>query len=594
MIGVYTRMLDLLPPRRRGVFALLIAMMIATALIDLAGVAAILPFLAVVSDPTAIERSELLSRLHTLTGASSDRVFLQILGGFVFAVVITSILVRGVTFYAITLFNRKTLQYLAVTLLERYLARPYEWFLTRNSAEVGKNILAEAHHVVMFAIAPAIRLLANGCAAAAMILFLIYLEPVGATVTALALALAGTLIYWRVDRWRAWVGDDRLRASEERFRVTREAMGGIKEIKLRGLEATFTGLFRGPSDRLAKRQATVQLIGDIPHYAMEALCFGGMLIFVLWLLHSSGSINAFLPVLGAFAFAGLKLLPLVKMLFKDAASLRSNLSAVDSLHRDIKSLPPLEPRPPTASLPLKERLELRDISYRYPGSDRNVLNDLSLTIRARSCVGFVGGTGAGKTTLIDVILGLIEPRTGHLLVDGVVITDANRRSWQESIGYVPQTVHLADDTITANIAFGIPQEAIDPAQVERAARLACLHDFVTDLEAGYDTVVGEGGVRLSGGQRQRIGIARALFRDPDLIFFDEATNALDTVTERAVMDAVQSLRGEKTLIMVTHRLTTVRHCDAIFVMEAGRIVSEGSYQALSSESTRFKELLAAM
>ncbi len=576
-------------------FFVLILAMIVMAFLDLAGVAAILPFLAVLSNPGTIERSGALSALYGAFDFDNELEFLRFLGFLVFAIVIVSIIVRAVTFYFITRFNRDTVQYLALSLLERYLARPYEWYLDRNSAAVGKSILAEANHVVNFAIAPAIRMIANGLVAATLVLFLIYLEPVGATMTAAVLSGAFALIYWRAGRWLSRAGKDRLKASEERFQITQEAMTGIKEIKLRGLEASYAARFRDPSDRLARHQATIHLIGDIPHFFMEAICFGGMLIFVLYLLYSGGgSINTVLPVIGAFAFAGLKLMPLIQGLFRDVASLRGNIASIDSIHVDMNLLPPLRSVEGGDRLLLRNTLKLDNISYRYPGAEQNVLSDLNLTIKGRSSVGFVGATGAGKTTVIDIILGLLTPQSGAVVVDGVPITDANRRSWQQSIGYVPQFVHLADDTIAANIAFGVAPADIDQAKVERAARIACLHDFVNGLEEKYQTTAGEAGVRLSGGQRQRIGIARALFHDPDLIFFDEATSSLDTVTERAVMDAMLALQGQKTMIVVTHRLMTVRHCDTIFVLENGKIVSSGSFEELSGESARFQELLAAM
>jgi len=249
------------------------------------------------------------------------------------------------------------------------------------------------------------------------------------------------------------------------------------------------------------------------------------------------------------------------------------------------------PPPEVPALPLNDRLELHNLRFRYPGGERDTLNGFSAVIPARSTVGIVGGTGAGKTTVIDIILGLLRPDAGDIRVDGAAITRDNVRAWQKSLGYVPQHIFLADTTVAANIAFGIAPEAIDMARIEAAARVANLHDFVTgDLPLGYRTEVGERGVRLSGGQRQRIGIARALYRDPDVLILDEATSALDNLTEYTVMEAVHNLAGRKTVIMIAHRLTTVKDCDTILMLERGRLVAQGTYAELVAGNETFRRM----
>ena len=593
---IYSKIAPLLSASQRSELLVLVALVFAMALLDMVGVAAILPFLAVLSNPTIIGTSGPLSLVYDTLGFETETGFLTFLGFAVFALVIVGIGVRALTFYLITRFNRRAVQHLAVSLLERYLARPYEWYLNRNSAETGKMILSEAAYVVNQVIAPAIRLAANALVALALVALLLYLEPVGAMVAAVFLSGAFALIYHFAGRWLSRVGEDRLRATEERMRITQEAMLGIKVIKLRNLEGEILSRFRGPSNRIARHQATIHLISDLPHYAMEAVCFGGMLVFVLWLVGSGGSLEAALPVIGAFAFAALRLMPLVQTIFRDAASVHAHGASVDALLADMDgSRAPATPASsgPVPRLPLRERLELDGVSYRYPDAGRRALRDVSLTIERFSSVGFVGSTGAGKTTVIDIVLGLLTPHAGRLSVDGAVIDDTNRRAWQQSIGYVPQAIHLADDTIAANIAFGVDAALVDHGQVERVARMACLHEHVETLQAGYQTRVGEGGVKLSGGQRQRIGIARALYHEPDLVFFDEATSALDTVTERSVMEALGTLRGTKTVIVVTHRLAAVRGCDKIIVMKDGAIAAQGAFDELSSASEEFQELLAA-
>jgi ABC-type multidrug transport system fused ATPase/permease subunit len=267
---------------------------------------------------------------------------------------------------------------------------------------------------------------------------------------------------------------------------------------------------------------------------------------------------------------------------------------LDNVHRDMletRGTPKAVPAGATEPVRLTRQLELVDVQFSYPTADRASLNGLTLSIAANTTVGIVGGTGAGKTTAVDLILGLLQPTAGKIMVDGVELTARNQRGWQDVLGYVPQQIYLMDDTVAANIAFGIPKDKRDQAAIERAAKLAELHDFVMgDLPKGYDTEVGERGVRLSGGQRQRIGIARALYHDPDVLILDEATSALDNLTEQAVMEAVHNLGHRKTIIMIAHRLTTVRNCDNIFLLEKGQLADQGPYEELLASNETFRRM----
>jgi ABC-type multidrug transport system fused ATPase/permease subunit len=321
-----------------------------------------------------------------------------------------------------------------------------------------------------------------------------------------------------------------------------------------------------------------------------------LMILVLLFAGDGGSLAGVLPLLAIYAFAGLRLLPSMQQIYSELTMIRFNRMALDSLHADMAEihasrheLPPEAVR--VEPVHLKERLDLVDVHYSYPLAERPALRGLTLSIPARTTVGIVGGTGAGKTTTVDLVLGLLELQTGRIEADGVPIERANMRAWQNTIGYVPQAIFLIDDTVSANIAFGLPAERIDQEAVERAAKIAELHGFVTEeLPQGYATRVGERGVRLSGGQRQRIGIARALYHDPDVLIMDEATSALDNLTERAVMDAVHNLGHAKTIVLIAHRLTTVQACDTIFMMEGGRLVAQGTYDELLRKSGKFRAM----
>jgi ABC-type multidrug transport system fused ATPase/permease subunit len=387
-----------------------------------------------------------------------------------------------------------------------------------------------------------------------------------------------------------------LAANASRHRMALEAFGGIKDVKLLHLEHRYAERYDVPSALFSESSASSQVIAELPRFLLEAVAFGGLVLTILALLVlQDGRLADILPILGVFGFAVLKIFPAVQQIYHSLAQIRFISPMLAKLHRDITGteLPPMSgpPAPLPTPLPLTERLELRDVHFAYPAAGTTTLRGLSMSIPAFSTVGVVGGTGAGKTTAIDVMLGLLVPDSGEVVVDGTVLGAETRLAWQQSLGYVPQQIFLIDDSVSANIAFGVPPEQRNMAAIERAARLAELHEFITkDLPQGYDTIVGERGVRLSGGQRQRIGIARALYNDPAILIFDEATSALDTLTERAVMEAVRNIGHAKTIVMIAHRLTTVRRCDRIFLLEDGRVAAEGDFDTLVTKSATFRKM----
>jgi len=428
------------------------------------------------------------------------------------------------------------------------------------------------------------------------------------------------LLYTFLRKYLSRIGADRVQANQERFQISQEALGGIKEVKASNIETGYMMSFIKPSQRFARCLALNKIIAQVPRYILEAIAFGGILLIILILLAvRGGDLGQVLPTLGVFALAGQRLMPTLQMVYRSATKMRFGKPALDALYNDMenmdiefKDIKQMYNIPDIAPLGLKQSLDLVDVDYWYPHADRPALQDLNLSISARSTVGFVGSTGAGKTTLVDLILGLLHPQFGQMLVDGQPIFTQNLSSpnsstdntsqitdkkllisWQRTLGYVPQEIFLADETIEANIAFGVPEEEISQDAVEQAARIAELHEFVqNELSHGYQTVVGESGVRLSGGQRQRIGIARALYHDPDVLIMDEATAALDNVTEKAVMQAVHNLSNKKTIILIAHRLSTVQNCDQIYLLDHGKLAAQGTYLELLGSSNEFQRMAA--
>jgi ABC-type multidrug transport system fused ATPase/permease subunit len=483
-------------------------------------------------------------------------------------------------------------------LMEAYLRQPYEFFLNRHSGEMGTRILAESQQLVMQFLRPAAEAVAAMFTVVAIVGLLLWFEPVVAIIAFGAIGGIYGAIYALSQRALKRLGRIRVDANSARFRIASEALGGVKDIKLLGREGAYVARYRGPSRQMARTQVLVQVISATPQFVLQAVAFGGMVLLCLLLMDAEGlatgaALGGVLPILGLFAFAGQRLMPELSKLYQSLAKLQAGAAAVDIVHDDlIKRAGGGElPRSIPAGLGLRDQLALENVSYHYPNAKHAGVRDVTLEIDAGEKIGIVGGTGAGKTTLADLILGLLSPRAGSLVVDGVTLTQANLRAWQQSVGYVPQDIFLTDASVTENIALGVPPNEIDQARVEEAARIAKLDRFIqTELPDGYATAIGERGVRLSGGQRQRIGIARALYHDADLIVFDEATSALDNLTEREVMAAIEALPGEKTVVMIAHRLSTVERCDRIVVMEKGRVVGCGNWTELMAQNLAFQRI----
>ena len=600
MLNLYRRILSLLLPRERRHFWLLGLLIIGMAFVELLGVASIMPFLAVLADPAIIETNTYLAWAYELFGFSDHNSFLILLGGITTAVIVVSQLFKALTTYALLRFTRACEVSLSARLLSGYLRQPYVWFLGRNSADLGKTILSEVEAFATNVFGASLRVLAYGMLVAAIVGFLLFINPLIAVTGALFIGGSYALIFLKLRVMLLDMGAERMRMNTERFRAAQEAIGGIKDVKLLGLEDAYLERYRRVARHFARTKAMAMIAAELPRYLLEAIVFGAMMLLLLLLLTTSdGSIGTILPVVGVFAFAGMRLFPVMNTLYRAISGLRFQGPILDALHEDFRTI--VTPNAAAcanaeapAPLSLRRELQLVDIVYRYPGAERGALEGLNLTITAGTTVGLVGTTGAGKTTVVDVILGLLEPQDGELRVDDVVIGARNRRAWQRGLGYVPQQIFLTDDGVAANIALGVAPNRIDMAAVERAARIANLHDFVQqELPQGYATMVGERGVRLSGGQRQRIGIARALYHDPSVLILDEATSALDNLTERAVMDAVNNLGRAKTIVMIAHRLSTVRNCDTIFLLEKGRCIAAGTYASLIDDNETFRNLATA-
>jgi len=577
--------------RRRGlrVFGLVIAL----GILETGGVASVMPFLLVSANPALIHENEVLNRIYSFFGFSSDSAFLLVLGTASLTLLLTGSAFRVLTNYSMLRFVSMQRHALAMRLFVAALSRPYAAFLNRNSSDLAKSILAESNEVVSGLLKPLVDVVAHAVVGGILVAFLVAYDPLLALVVAGTFGGAYGLVYLAIrDRTRRY-GRLRVAMNRVRFRRVSEAFGGIKEVKLRGLEEYFLEQFEPASRQAAEVQANNAILAQVPRYCIEAVAFGVVMTMAIVVVVTGRNFGEALPVLGLYALAGYRLLPAFQNVYSGIVKVRFGMGALESVAQELDdgrggaSAPAAGDRTP---LVLRESLVLEGVSFTYPHADRESLRQVNLTIPVHTSVGIVGPTGAGKTTVIDLILGLLTPTGGRLLLDGCDVSDVGLTRWQASVGYVPQVIYMADASVAANIAFGVPASEVDMGAVERAAEAAQASEFIRALPQGFDTAVGERGLRLSGGQRQRIGIARALYHDPQVLVLDEGTSALDGITENAVMEAVASLSGRKTIILVAHRLTTVRLCDQIAVMEDGRVREVGRFSDLMANSDLFRNM----
>lgn len=580
------KVLYLLSPSERKQAAILLFMILIMAILDTIGVASILPFMAILTNPDLIDTNIFLIAIFDFLkkfGLEDKQQFLIALGFIVFGLLIISLIFKAITNYFQLRFVHMRDYSIAKRLVESYLHQPFSWFLNRNSAELGKNIVSEVSLVSNSCIKPLMELIAKGTVTIALILLLIFTDPMLALIVGSIIgAFYVSILYFSKNILKK-IGNQRLLSNQLRFSILSEAFGSIKELKLRSLENKYIDQYSTAGEIFAKSQASSQIIGQLPRYVLEALSFGGIMLLILYLIRQSGNFNNALPVISLYVFASYRLMPAVQQIYASFTNLTYINPALDRLYFDLKSL---EKKNYTSfnksKFSFKKSIALRNICFTYPKSQRLALYNIDLTIPAKSTVGFIGTTGSGKTTTIDVILGLLKPQKGNLEIDGQVITNQNLRSWQSLIGYVPQQIYLSDDTIAGNIAFGVDKKEIDYERIKNISKIANLHDFIIEeLPYQYQTKIGERGIRLSGGQRQRIGIARSLYHRPKLLIFDEATNALDNKTEQQVIDAISNISKDITVIMIAHRLNTIKNCDLIFKFKDGRIVDQGNFDKVT-------------
>lgn len=595
MLRSLKELYSLLTLEQRRKFLRLQLLVVIMSFAEIASVVSIGPFMALVGDIGQLQGNGIPARIYQASGLATEEEFLFWTGIVVLCVLVVAGLFSMFTIWRLSLYGSYVGAELSNRLFSHYIHKPWLFHAGGNSSQLTNQIFQECLRVTNHIINPLMQMNAKLVMVTLLISAMFIYNPMVALAGMAIFGSAYMLLYRIVRRRLVRNGRNISSAQTMRFKLISEGFGGIKDVLLLNRQPIFIQRYNKASRKFAQSHGTTQALSQAPRYAIEVVAYGSVIFLILYLLAAyEGNLGDILPVLSVYALAGFKLLPAFQQIYSSISNIRGNLAALDAIRDDLKESMLMdgksEKKDGTKQLVPKREIRLDEVFFSYPGKIEPVLNGLSLAIPANKVIGLVGASGSGKSTAIDAILGLIDPQQGSLLIDGMPLCQKNKKAWQSTLGFVPQSIFLADSSIRENIAFGLPREEIDESRVECAARMAHLDELLSELPDGLDTRVGERGIQLSGGQRQRIGIARALYDDAEVLVLDEATSALDGITEKLIMDAIHDFSGKKTIIMIAHRLATVKKCDQIYLMGSGKVIDSGNYEELIGRNDIFKRM----
>ena len=561
---------------RRSLSGVFILILIGT-ILETLSVGLMIPVLSVIASD---ERKISLFFL-TIEPSFNKTQLIQLAVGFMLAVYVVKNVFLAVSTWIQRGFLTRVTSRIAARMLEVYIRQPYAFHLRKNSSSLIRNT-QDAQLIVAGGIEPMLTILTEGLIALALFSVLVAIEPLG-TICVIGVLLGATFVFQRffdqkLQRW----GTLRQIQKGAIIQTIQQGLGAVKDVQVLGREDWFVDEHRERQALDANLLRRINTVQAIPRLWLEVMAIAGLVGLVVIMLATGKEIDRIIPTVGLFAATSFKVLPSINKLVNSRQTLKVSRSTIETIHHDL-DLPVAMSRSTVNSDFQFKSVVVEHLDFKYEQSESLVLSSINLKILSGEAVGFVGQSGSGKSTLIDIMLGLLHPQSGSVFINGQLIEDV-KQSWQKAIGYIPQTIFLMDDSLRRNIAIGIADKEIDELAITEALKSAQLEEFVASLPDGLDTVVGERGVRLSGGQRQRIGIARALYHRPSVLVLDEATSSLDTETEHGVMQAVQALQGDKTVIIVAHRLSTVEYCDRLYRLDAGRIVDEGTFDEVMNRS----------
>ena len=596
MFKLIKNLFDLLSINQRKRFYILQFLVIVMSVVEILGVASIIPFMALVGDMSQLEQNSFFAEIYRESGATSESQFVFYIGLCVLGLLFISMVISIFTTWGLSMFANKIGTEIADRLYTYYLRQGWLFHASGSSAQLTKKIATETMRVTGAVLVPLMQMNSKGVLSLLMSLSIFFYDPKVALIGLSIFAISYFFLFKGVRNRLNKNGIAISEVNEERFRLMNEGFGGIKDLLLMGRDNDFINRFNKSGKTLAYSQGTNAALAQAPRYFVELLAFGSMIVLILYLIAShNGNLGMILPILSVYAIGIIKLLPAFQQIYSSIAIIKANIPAFESIQQDLYDSLHKESKSQKFEqnyLNPKDSISLENITFTYPNKEEPALDKLDMLIPSNSVIGIVGPSGSGKSTLIDILLCLIEPQKGHLKIDDEIINHQNRRSWQNTIGFVAQTIFLSEGTIAENVAFGIPENEIDLDQVQKVLKLAHLSDFISTLDKGIHTKVGERGVQLSGGQRQRIGIARALYHNAEVLVFDEATSSLDGITEKMIMEAIHNFSGKKSIVLIAHRLKTIKKCDKIFFINKGKVVDQGTYQELIESNKHFKDMAA--
>jgi ABC-type multidrug transport system fused ATPase/permease subunit len=575
-------------------------LMVLMALAEIGSVAAIGVFMAAVANENVLDQTHLIGKIYQISGLGDPGEFIYFVGVIALIFLVSTALISMLTVWRAALFSAKVGQEIADSLYRYYMHQPWLFHASGSSAELTKKIASESYVVAAQIIYPSMQINAKVILTLLMVVGLLLLNP---WVVLMALAIFGcayAILYKMIRRRLVANGKKISELATTRYKLMAEGFGGIKDVLLLGRQADFVNRFQESGNTLSKSLSANDTLAMAPKNFMDMIAFSSVILLVLYLTKNyEGDLASILSMLALYALAGFKVLPGLQQIYHAVATIKASTPAFDSIKEDLKKSHSLnssiagghEGAPEAGQKQaFGQAMAFNNVSFTYPGKIQPALKSVSFDIPANKSVGFVGATGSGKSTLVDLVMGLLAPDEGEIVIDGMCLTPANMRFWQNKIGLVSQSIFLSDASIKENVAFGIPLENIDTRRVLEVLALAHLDEFITELPDGVETRVGERGVQLSGGQRQRIGIARSLYHNPEILVFDEATSALDGITEKSIMEAINHFSGTKTILLIAHRFTTIQKCDLIYFLDRGSIVDQGTYQALMERNAHFRAM----
>lgn len=495
------------------------------------------------------------------------------------------------TTYLRSYFANMITSIVSIRLLVSYHSYPWSFFLNNNTSVLKKNVLQEPAYLIGKYLSGAISIVSDSIVTILIVAMLIYYDAKATIVIGSVLSLSYFFIYSLIKDHVSSLGQRRFNCQEEMYRSLDENLDAIKEIKVFNGHDYFIHNFSVASNKFYKTVLNSTIVTVFPKPVLEIIIFGIMILAVLLFLENNASASEMAGFLTLYGVAGYRLIPLFDRIFHGLSGLRFSMQSASLIVSHLNTYNENHSKACTDKLDFNGQIKLVDIKHKYDGSNEYSLHGLSMTIPKNNTIGIIGHSGSGKTTIANILIGLLKQESGDVIVDCTTISDSNLNRWRNNIGYVSQDIYLLDKTIKENVAFGIPVECIDDERVIHATRIANIHDFITnDLPNGYSTLVGERGIRLSGGQKQRLAIARALYNDPDVLILDEATSALDGITEKIVSEAIDKLANKKTIIIIAHRFSTIKSCDQIYMLNEGSIVANGSYEELEKNNERFQSM----